>query len=144
MKYHFRIHKEDRGYWAECIELSGCKTEGDNLEELEANMQESLNLYLDEPETSKIIFPLPQKISESKNVKAISVDPNVAFAFVLRRERLLRKLTQKKVADLLGVGLYSYQRLESSKTANPRFSTIVKLVQVFPRLKSDWIKALAA
>ena len=33
MEYHFKIHKEKNGYWAECIELSGCNTQGDTLEE---------------------------------------------------------------------------------------------------------------
>lgn len=28
MQYHFKKHKEDGGYWAECIELKGCVTRG--------------------------------------------------------------------------------------------------------------------
>jgi antitoxin HicB len=42
MKYHFKIHKEGKGFWAECIELSGCFTEADSKEELRKNMHEIL------------------------------------------------------------------------------------------------------
>lgn len=50
LKYHFKIHKEDEGYWAECIELNGCVTQGDTLEELHHNIREALQVYLQEPE----------------------------------------------------------------------------------------------
>ncbi len=134
MKYHFKVHKEGKGYWAECIELKGCSTQGNSLAELQKNMRESLHLYLDEPESSKVIVPLPKPMARSKNIAEIQVDPHVAFATVLRRERLRRGMTQQKVAKELQVGLYSYQRLESSRTANPRLATIVKLRKLFPTL----------
>lgn len=34
MNYNLKIHSEDNRYWAECIELKGCNTQGDSLEEL--------------------------------------------------------------------------------------------------------------
>lgn len=49
MQYHFKIHEEKSGYWAECIELKGCNTEGETLDELHKNIQEVLGLYLSEP-----------------------------------------------------------------------------------------------
>ena len=56
MNYHFKIYKEKTGYWAECLELPGCKTQGDTIEELKLNAHEALSLYLDEPDNSKIII----------------------------------------------------------------------------------------
>ena len=53
MKYHFRLKKEKKGYTAFCIELKGCQTQGDTKSELEKNMREALDLYLDEPANSK-------------------------------------------------------------------------------------------
>jgi predicted RNase H-like HicB family nuclease len=32
MKYHFKIHREKAGFWAECLELDGCVTQADNRE----------------------------------------------------------------------------------------------------------------
>ncbi len=64
MKYHFRIHEEN-GFWAECIELSGCFTQADTIEELYDNMYEALKLYLEETELSpyQIEILSPQDIS---------------------------------------------------------------------------------
>lgn len=136
MNYHFKIHKDKKGgYWGECMELEGCRSEGDTLEELKENLKEALDLYLDEPEDSKTIFPLPKSIKSHQNYVEITVDPQIALAFTLRMARLKRHWTQKKVAESLHVPLYSYQRLERSKTANPTWKTIVKLCRLFPDLK---------
>ena len=54
MRYHFKIHKEDIGYSAQCIELPGCVTQGDTMQELQKNMRDALNLYIEEPEDRKI------------------------------------------------------------------------------------------
>ena len=138
MFYHFKIHKESNGYWAECIELDGCITQGDTLKELEYNMFEALNLYLDEPSDSKVIFPLPKKSISGKNIKKVPVDSKIAFSLYLKHYRNKRGLTQKQVASLLGMkNIYSYQRLESSKSANPSLKTIEKIKSVFPEFKLD-------
>jgi predicted RNase H-like HicB family nuclease len=42
MTYHFEVHKEENGYWGECKELDSCVSEGENMEELKANLQEAL------------------------------------------------------------------------------------------------------
>lgn len=142
MRYHFRIRKERTGYWAKCIELPGCSTQADSIKSLERNMVEALNLYLDEPAESETSFPSPRKNITGKGVKAVTVEPQIAFAFLLRRSRKKRGLTQKEVAIQLGFkNLYSYQRLESSKTANPELATIIKIKAVFPEID---LEALAA
>ncbi len=142
MKYHFKIHKERRGFWAECIELKGCQTQAESKASLLENMREALNLYLDEPADSKAIFSLPKKSCLGRNVVAVPVDPKVALAFLLRRHRLERGLTQTQAAEQLGLrGLYSYQRLENSKTANPEFETIIRIKRVFPELDIDELLA---
>ena len=48
MNYHFKIHKEKKGFWAECLEIPGCLTQGDNINQLQANMHEALSLMLDD------------------------------------------------------------------------------------------------
>ena len=49
-------------------------------------------------------------------------------------------LSQKEVADMIGLkNLYSYQRLESPKSANPALLTISKIKQIFPDLKLDLV-----
>jgi len=137
MVYHFRIHEEDSGYWAECVELAGCLTEADSLDELKANAEEALNLYLDEPETSSLIFPLPESHA-GPNIIDVPVDPGIALSVLLRRYREEHRYTQREVAEKLGMkNTYSYQRLE--RHSNPSLSTLRKLKDVFPDLSVDYI-----
>lgn len=138
MKYHFKIHKEGSGYWGECLELTGCVSQGKSLDDLEKNLKEALDLYLDEPEDSRVIFPMPKKTVRGKSVIDVEVDPQIALAFLLRTERLRKKWTQRVTAQHLGIPLYSYQKLESSKTANPEWKTLIKLRRVFPQLNLNW------
>jgi len=135
MTYHFRIHDED-GLWAECIELGGCVTQGKDRLELEKNMHEALNLYLEEPESSTVIFPVPASEPIGANVVAVEVDPSVAFSLQLRQLRLRQNMTQKEAAERLGMrNLYSYQRLE--RRSNPSLATIKKVKNLFPDFSLD-------
>jgi predicted RNase H-like HicB family nuclease len=138
MKYHFKIHKEGDGYWAKGIELDTCYTQADSIEELRKNMQESLNLYLEEPASSKYLAPLPDpSIKLTKNVVEVEVDPYIAFSFLIRRCRILHGLTQQETATRMGFDrIYSYQRLETSK-CNPSLRIISKVKKVFPELSLD-------
>jgi predicted RNase H-like HicB family nuclease len=139
MYYHFIIHKENNGFWAECCELEGCLTQGDTLEELYKMCAEALNLYLDEPSDSKIIFPLPDEVLDNnKKLAKIIVKPEIAFALLLRNYRLNSNMTQKQVAEMLGMkNIYSYQRLE--KKSNPTLSIINKIHTIFPEIKLNYL-----
>ncbi|MCA9508713.1 MAG: type II toxin-antitoxin system HicB family antitoxin [Myxococcales bacterium] len=142
MRYHFKVHKENKGYWAECVELKGCITQADTKKELQQNAEEALNLYLDEPESSKEIFPEPKKFVRGKEVFDVPVNPKIAFAMALRQERIKNHMTQGQVAKKLGLkNPYSYQRLENSKTANPSLMTIASIKSIFPNLNFDLLIA---
>jgi antitoxin HicB len=143
MKYHFKYAKEGSIFWATCIELKGCFTQGKSLEQLKENMREALNLYLDEPANSQTIFPLPKSHVKGRNVIAVSVDTKVAFAFNLRQLRNTRGFTQKETAKMLGFkNVFSYQRLEASKTANPELLTLAKIKELFPEFDLDAVVGL--
>ena len=134
MNYHFKIIKETKGYSAECIELLGCRTQGDSLDELKDNMTEALNLFLSESENSTLIFKNPKEIKR-KNVVAIEVDPAVALARSLRQTRLKQGKTQTQMMHFLNINnLSNYQRLENPKKANPEYKTLIALAQKLPQL----------
>ncbi len=139
MRYHFKIHKEGNGYWAKCLELTGCLTQGDSLLELHKNMQEALNLYLEEPTDSIEIAPLPNEtIKKAKNIVEVTVDPLIAFAFMVRYSRLRQGMTQSRAAKKLGFkDIYSYQRLEA-KRCNPTLKIISKIKELFPDFSIDF------
>jgi antitoxin HicB len=139
MRYHFKIHNDKDGLWAECIELSGCNTQADTNEELTINMREALNLFLDEPDDSKVLFPLPKKnVKTTNKLVCVSVAPNVAFALLLKTARAEKNFTQSKMAKLLNYkSIFSYQKLESSKSANPTLLRVQRLKEVLPNLRLD-------
>jgi predicted RNase H-like HicB family nuclease/DNA-binding XRE family transcriptional regulator len=139
MKYHFKIHKEKVGFWAECLELNGCVTQANTQEELYKNCEEALNLFLEEPNDSKIIFPLPDNSLDTKNdTVKIQVEPEIALAVLLRNYRLNSNMRQKQVAEMLGMkNIYSYQRLE--KKSNPRLTIINKIHTVFPEIELNYL-----
>ena len=52
--YRVVIHPNEdgaAGYWAKCISLPGCFTDGDTINEIQTNMHEAVNLTL------KVEFP---------------------------------------------------------------------------------------
>ena len=140
MEYHFRYYKDERGgYWAKCVEVEGCQTQGDTISELEKNMNEVLNLCLAEPPDSKFIIPYPKKSVRGKNIIKVKVDPRVAFAMILRQYRIERGYSQRQAAEKLGKELFSYQKLESVKSANPTLKTLTLLQNSFPDLKLEMV-----
>jgi antitoxin HicB len=138
--YHFRIHKEKNKYWAECLELDGCFTQADSLPELHENMREALNLYIQEPDNSRFVAPLPDAtIKKTRTVVEVPLEPHIAFAFLVRANRILRRMTQKKAAKAMGFDkLYSYQRLESAG-CNPTLEILARVKRVFPEFTLDSI-----
>ena len=139
MRYHFKVHKEKKGYWAESLEKGlGVTTQGNSLAELNRNLKEALDLALDEPEDSKWLPPLPNAALKGRNVLEVSVDPKIAMATLVRMTRMQQGLTQKEVAMRMGIKtLSTYQKLESSKTANPEWTTLVRLKRVLPLFPLD-------
>jgi predicted RNase H-like HicB family nuclease len=41
------IEKDEYGYYAYCPELSGCQSQGDSLEEVQINIKEAVELYIE-------------------------------------------------------------------------------------------------
>lgn len=139
MKYHFRAHIRDGECWAECIELEGCLTQGKDFDDLKRNAYDSLNLYLDEPQDSKLLFSLPRKVLGShKDIFEVDVEPQIAFSLLLRQTRISKGLTQKAMAKQLGIeNLYSYQRLE--KRANPTLATVNRIKEAVPEFQCEYV-----
>ena len=134
MKYHFKVHRDSKqGYWAECIELDGCFTQGNTMAELRANMEEALALYVQEVKGEDFLAPLPDRSIEcSRSVVEVPLDPKVAFSLLLRHERRKRGLTQQEARELMGFrNLYSYQRLE--REANPTLEMLGRILSIFPQ-----------
>lgn len=138
MYYHFKIHKDTDAIWAECIELNGCSTQGDNKEHLMEMMKEALNLFLDEPADSVIDLPLPDDKIKGKNIVRVPVEPSIAFSLIVKHYRKEKHLSQKQMSELLEMkNIFSYQRLE--RKTDPKLSTIMKVKKILPEISVDYI-----
>ena len=139
MIYHFNMYKEEDGFWAECVELPGCKTQAETYNELIEVCKESLNIYLEEPKDSKVVFPLPnESLDNDSKLLRIDVEPEIALAVLLRYNRSNLRLTQKQVAEMLGMkNIYSYQRLE--KRSNPTLTIFKRIHSIFPEINLEKI-----
>lgn len=133
MFYHFEVNEQENGYWANCIELKGCVTQGNTILELEKNMAEVLDLYLDDLDILELAFPLlDNDLKDKKNIFKVPVD--------IKKERIKNGLTQNEIAKKLGMAnIYSYQRLESSKKANPSLILLKKIKNILPELNIEMI-----
>lgn len=63
------IHEDIDGYWAEFIDLEGCSTQGDTLEELLENATEALEVYLLGLLEDGIKLPTPSSITNQKHLE---------------------------------------------------------------------------
>ena len=104
------------------------------------NMQEALSLYIEETEDSADLALLPNNaIKLEAYTISIPLDPQVAFAFLVRFYRIKHGLTQKEAAKKLGfANIFSYQRLETRK-CNPRLETIASIKKLFPEFSLDYV-----
>ena len=140
MKYHFNVVQEGSGFWAKCLELEGCKIYSATQESLIQNMKDALIHYLTEPGNPKTIFPMPNKNLKGPHIRAVPIDPVIAWAVLLKNARLSRGLSQAKAAKALNIkNIYVYQKLESAKTANPGLTTIARVKKVFPEVNLEEI-----
>lgn len=87
--YHFKINNAENGYWAECIELPGCLTQADTMEELWNNMRETLNTFIKESSDSMFLASLPKDdIFLDHSTVSVPLDPDIAKQFYQRRKQL--------------------------------------------------------
>ncbi|MEW5936540.1 MAG: type II toxin-antitoxin system HicB family antitoxin [Candidatus Thermoplasmatota archaeon] len=57
------IEKDADGYFAFCPELQGCYTQGDNYEEVLANIRDAIRLHIEDRLESKEAIPTAETIS---------------------------------------------------------------------------------
>lgn len=138
MKYHFKVRKEGKFYWAQCIEIEGCITQATNMKRLQKNMQEALNLYIQEPEDSNDLAPLPKKrVKKTPSIHEVSVSTEIAFPFMVRYHRIKNGITQEEAAKKMGFNhTNSYQRLERTK-CNPSLKIMERIKGIFPEFSVD-------
>ena len=127
MIYFAKITKQKtKEYLVEFPELEGCFSEGSSLKEALENAKEALDGWMASNCDRDLMIP-EAKNRKSKSFYPIQVDIRISFPILLRKARKKRKLSQKQVADQLGVSQQAYAKLETPLKANPALNTIQKI-----------------
>lgn len=121
---------EDNSYLVEFVDLPGCITEGESLEEALSNGREALTGFLASLVERNRPIPEPS-LARNKNIHFIEPEPEVGIPVILRKLRENSKLTQGDVARVLGITYQAYQRLEKPGKSNPTIKTLERLARVF-------------
>ena len=121
--------KEDEVFNVEFVDLPGCLTYGETMDEAQANAKEALNGYLSSIDLRKIDIPIPSKLKK-KNIYYIKPELNTAFAIWLKLSRTKNGYSQKDMAEILNITFQGYQKYENPIKANPTLKTISKLENI--------------
>ena len=131
--YPAHFWKEDNNSWSvEFLDLPGCFTSGSSFLDAKAKAEEALDIYLESLDSRSVDIPEPS-IQTGEDFYRISPSLKVGFAITLKQELNKQGLTQKEVAERMGVKWSAYQRIENPRKTNPTLSTIAKLQEVFGR-----------
>ncbi len=131
LKYPARfIPEEVGGFFVEFVDLPGCVTEGDTMEEASAMAKEALTGWLGVAYDHNIHIPDPSAPG-GDDIRYIAPDPEVVMPIAIRKLRTERGLTQKQVADALGIKYQAYQRLENPRTFNATVKNLKRIGNVF-------------
>lgn len=121
---------EDNGYFVEFVDLPGCITEGETLDDALSNSREALTGFLASLFERNLPIPEPSQVRK-KNIHYVEPEPEVGIPVMLRKLRENSKLTQSDVARVLGITYQAYQRLEKPGKSNPTVKTLERLARVF-------------
>ncbi|MDY6845474.1 MAG: type II toxin-antitoxin system HicB family antitoxin [Thermodesulfobacteriota bacterium] len=131
IKYPAKViySKSDKCYLVEFLDLPGCVTYGETLDEAKKNANEALTGYLESIDLRKIKIPVPSN-RKGKNIYYIGPEKRVAFALWLKMKRIEQGLTQKDMAKRLNINFQSYQKYENPRKTNPTLKTILKVESI--------------
>lgn len=130
IKYKAKIQRDGEGYSVVFPDLPGCFSYGSTLDDAKVNAVEALDLYLEEANDPR--WPLPKAINyKGKSYFWVAPSPDVSVPLMIREARKKRKLSQRKAAELLGMKLQTYQKLEYLKKSNPTAFTLLKIAEAF-------------
>lgn len=125
----FELDEDGASYNVRFPDLEGCMTYGSNMDDARKNAQEALSVYLESLDSRSKEIPVASKL-KGENVLYITPDIRIAFAIQIKKIRAQKGLTQKDVAEKMGIGWASYQRIENPRRTNPTLSTIRRLEEV--------------
>jgi antitoxin HicB len=130
LKYPARFEpSEEGGYVVEFIDLPGCHSEGDTMEEAKAMAREALTGWLESVYSRDLRIPEPSTLAGS-DVHYFSPEPEIEIPIMIRKLRTEKGLSQKQVADAIGIKYQTYQRFENPRTFNATVKNLKRISNV--------------
>ena len=126
---------DEGGFVVEFPDLEGCVTEGDTLEEAMEMAREALTGWLKSVYSRDFSIPEPSKLN-GKDIHYITPEPEIALPILIRQLRIEKGLSQKQVADAIGIKYQTYQRFENPNTFN---ATVKNLKRISSALGKELI-----
>ena len=126
IRYQMRIHKEGDHFWAEFPDLPGCLTEAKTKEGLLENARDALSLYLEEARDPQWKIP-KAKDRRGKNFEWVTPHEDVAIPLMIRHARRKHRLTQRELAEAIGITIQQLQKLETPGKSNPTVKTLAAI-----------------
>ncbi|MHC9540666.1 MAG: type II toxin-antitoxin system HicB family antitoxin [Vulcanimicrobiota bacterium] len=127
LKYPARFEPaEEGGYIVEFLDLPGCVTEGDTLEESQAMAKEALTGWLESVYSRELQIPEPSDVS-GDNIHYIEPEPEIELPILIRKSRIEKGFSQMQIAAALGIKYQTYQRFENPKTFNATVKNLKRI-----------------
>jgi predicted RNase H-like HicB family nuclease/DNA-binding XRE family transcriptional regulator len=131
MNYAAYIHREGKHWLAEFPDAPGCQTFADSIDELRAATKEALAGWLEAHLVDGQAPPRPKvrrKAPGKHRLQLVHVSPSLASAIHLRWARQDLGLSQKELAERLGVSQQQVAKLENPDE-NPTLKTIERAAE---------------
>jgi antitoxin HicB len=118
IKYQARIHADDGRFWAEFPDLPGCFAQGPTRSACLAAAREALSLFLEEARDPKWEVPTP-RLRRGRVYVWVRPEESVAVPLMIRQARLRLGMTQRQLAERIGITVQQLQKLETPRKSNP-------------------------
>ena len=140
IKYQAKFHEDGGRFWAEFPDLPGCFAQGATRAACLEAAREALSLFLEEARDPQWRVPKPR---ERKGRAYVWVRPeeSVGVPLMIRQARLGLGLTQRQLAERIGITVQQLQKLETPRKSNP---TVRMLSVISKALNGDLEISLVA
>lgn len=132
IQYQAKVYRDGNSYSVEFPDIPGCFSAGQTKEEAIQNARDALSLFLEEARDSNWEIPTA-KARRSKGWLWITPHFDIAIPLTIRLARLESGLTQRELAQRLGITFQQLQKLETPGKSNPTVKTLAAISKALER-----------
>lgn len=126
IRYQARIVKDGSSYSVTFPDLPGCFSSGTTKQEARHHAREALSLYLEHARDALWVVPEPNA-RLGPRYEWVSASADVAVPLMIRQARQRHGLSQRDLAERMGVSVQQLQKLETPGRSNPTVKTLASI-----------------